>query len=134
MWSKAVWVFKQIENLWKKIPGHGLVEKAVGIGGNIVSAGAKFLGFAEGGVMPYSGYATVNEGAMGETIWLPGGATVQPSPASGLGTPRAHTPSPAPTNSQTPIYIDAVFELPRAAGRSIYKVVTKEAAIKTARK
>ncbi len=134
MWAKAVWVFKQIENLWKKIPGHGLVEKAVGIGGNVVSAGAKFLGFAEGGVMPYSGYATVNEGAMGETIWLPGGATVQPSPASALGQPRAHTPTPAPMNNMTPIYIDAVFELPRAAGRSIYKVITKEATIKEARK
>lgn len=57
------------------------------------------LGHAEGGTMPYSGFTSINERAQGETIWLPGGATVQPAPAGSLAQPRAHIPNPAPQPS-----------------------------------
>jgi phage-related minor tail protein len=131
MWKVAQKVFKEIESLWKKIPGHSLVEKAVGIAGSA----AKLAGFAEGGVMPYSGFATINENSPGETVWLPGGSSVQPSPASSLQNARAHTPNPAPTEEEgRPIYIEAYLELPHSGSRQLFKLITREAAVTKARK
>ena len=53
-------------------------------------------GFATGVEGFGGGPARINDGFMGEKVWLPSGSSVQPSPSSSLRKPRAHTPNPAP--------------------------------------
>jgi hypothetical protein len=89
--------------------------------------------FAAGGVMPWGGLATINEGASGETVYLPGGSTVQPSAASSMFTQRAHTPNPAPAGGDRPILVEAYLQMPGRAGRTLLKLVTTEVALKEAR-
>jgi TP901 family phage tail tape measure protein len=133
LWQKASWVFNQIKNAISEVVNapshalHGLESAASSVLGGLVPH------FAAGGVMPYSGLATINEGASGETVYLPGGSVVQPSAASSLLGPRAHTPNPAPMDSGTPVMIEAYLMMPAGSGRSLFKLVTKEAAIKSAR-
>jgi TP901 family phage tail tape measure protein len=91
-------------------------------------------GYAAGGTMSMGGgYAIINENQAGETVWLPGGSSVQPSPASSMLSPRAHTPNPAPVEGGQQLFIEAYLELPSGAGRGLYKLITKSAALKTAR-
>jgi TP901 family phage tail tape measure protein len=90
-------------------------------------------GFAAGGVMGSSGFAMINETAKGETVWLPGGSSVQPSPATSLAEPRAHTPNPASAAQPSIVQVEAWLTLPGAGGRRLFKLLTQEAAIKEAR-
>jgi len=89
--------------------------------------------FAEGGVMPYSGFAMINERGPGERVFLPGGSTVEPSSANSLLQVRAHTPTPTGMGSPSTLVIEAYLELPKGAGRSLFKLITRESAVKGAR-
>lgn len=133
LWGKVSWVFKQIKKAISDIlnaPGHIMHSLAGGINSLNIPG---MPSFAAGGTMMGGGYALINESQQGETVWLPGGSTVQPSPASSLQTPRAHTPNPAPAGDGTPIMIEAWLEMPPGSGRSLFKLITREAAIKSAR-
>jgi TP901 family phage tail tape measure protein len=130
MWQMASWVFKQIKTLVSHIPGLGLLEKGAHVAGSV----AHFMEhphFAHGGVMPYSGLATINENGPGERVWLPGGSTVQPSPASSLQQPRAHTPNPTTHEELPPIGLEAVLVLPN--GDVLADLTLKHLAIKKSR-
>jgi TP901 family phage tail tape measure protein len=138
VWGKISWVFHQIEKGIADIMNapshvwHGLTSAAGGIFGDIGKT-LGIPGMAAGGTMSQSGFALINEGAAGETVWLPGGSTVQPSPASSLLSPRAHTPNPAPQNEGMQVFLEAYLQMPPGTGRGLFKLITKEVAIKKAR-
>jgi TP901 family phage tail tape measure protein len=133
LWGKVLWVVKQIKGALSSIinsPGH--VWKSITGGINSLNIPG-MPSFAAGGVMGSSGFAMINETAKGETVWLPGGSSVQPSPATSLAEPRAHTPNPAPAAQPSIVMVEAWLTLPGAGGRRLFKLMTQEAAIKEAR-
>jgi TP901 family phage tail tape measure protein len=137
LWGKISWVVKHMKSLFGGGAGgllskinFGSALKSIPTIGPLLSA---IPHFAAGGTMPWGGLATINEGAAGETVYLPGGSTVQPSAASSLFSSRAHTPNPAPSGEGRAVYVEAYLEIPTRAGRTLYKLITKEAAIKEAR-
>ncbi len=138
LWGKAVWVFNQIKKGIAEIinaPGH-VWKSITGAGSSVLGSVGHALGIpglAAGGTMGMSGFAMINENQAGETVWLPGGSSVQPSPASSMLSVRAHTPNPAPMEGAQQVFIEAYLELPAGAGRGLYKLITKSAAIKAAR-
>jgi hypothetical protein len=83
--------------------------------------------------MMSAGFASINENMPGETVWLPGGASVAPSPASSIAVVRPHSPTPSPNEQNQQVFIEAYLEIPGAGGRTLYKLITKQAAIKAAR-
>lgn len=137
LWGKITWVMNHIKSMLSSIPGaasgllHGLVGSIPIIGGGLSSL---LPHFAEGGTMPYSGLAVINERGPGETVWLPGGSTVTPSPAGGLYEPWAHTPNPAPYGEGMELNLTAYLMLPAGAGHTLFQLVCHEAAIAEARK
>jgi Phage-related minor tail protein len=135
LWGKASWVFKQIEKGISGITGMpGSVLKGIeGAGGSLAGTASKLFGGATGGVMPYSGLARINENGPGEVVYLPGGSVIRPATGQGSA---SHAPAISPTQgggSNQPVFIEAYLELPRGAGRGLYKLITQSAAIKTAR-
>lgn len=142
MFGRVTWILRQIKSAIHAIThlggggghggGRGILDTLKGIVTGALG-GLSPIPFASGGVMPFGGMAMINEGAQGETVYLPGGSRVQPGSASSLLQPRAHTPNPAPSDGERPIYIDAWLQLPGGAGRTLFKLVTKEAAISEAR-
>lgn len=143
LWGKAKWVFDHIKSLWSGLTGGknggGFLS---GLGGGISDAlsslptiGPVFGAmkhFSEGGVMPYSGFAQINENGPGETVWLPGGSRVQPSSASSMGAPRAHTPNPTNRDEGGFPGLEATLVLPN--GEVLADLVLKHVAIKKSRK
>jgi hypothetical protein len=133
LWGKVLWVVKQIKGALGSIvnaPGHAWKSITGGINSLNIPG---MPSFAAGGVMGSSGLALINETATGETVWLPGGSSVQPSPATSLAQPRAHTPNPAPASQPSIVMVEAWLTLPGAGGRRLFKLLTQEAAIKEAR-
>jgi phage-related protein len=133
LWGKVSWVFKQIK---KAIGDIANVPSSVlkSITGGVNSLNIPGMpSLAAGGTMSHGGFAMINENQQGEVVYLPGGSSVQPSPASSMLQPRAHTPNPAPVEGTTPVQIEAYLELPRSAGRGLYKLITQSVAVKTAR-
>ena len=134
LWGKVLWVVKQIKGALGSIvnaPGHAWKSITGGINSLNIPG---MPSFAAGGVMGSSGLALINETATGETVWLPGGSSVQPSPATSLAQPRAHTPNPAPASQPSIVMVEAWLTLPGAGGRRLFKLLTQEAAIKEARR
>lgn len=125
-------VIKWIETAWKNMihfitSGH-IVKSALDAIPVIGSVGHSLgiPGFAEGGIMPYSGLAQINENGPGETVWLPGGATVSPSAAAALLYPRAHSPNPTSLGEgggRPTFQLKAVLVLPN--GQVLAELVTK---------
>lgn len=76
------------------------------------------------------GWARINETAAGEAVYLPGGSSVQPSPATSLRHTRAHTPNPTPMDDgmyymqPVQVFLDS---------KKIYERVEKRRADKRAR-
>jgi TP901 family phage tail tape measure protein len=133
LWGKVEWVIKQIKKgLHDIINAPGSVLKSITGGINSLNIPG-MPSFAEGGTMTSAGFASINENMPGETVWLPGGASVAPSPASSIAVVRPHTPTPSPQEPTQQLLIEAYLELPAGAGRSLYKLITKQAAIKAAR-
>jgi len=139
LWKKAMSIFAAIKKGLGEIinaPGHvwhditGGASSVLGSLGHVLGG---IPGMAAGGTMTSSGFALINEGAAGETVWLPGGSTVQPSPASSLLSPRAHTPNPAPQQEGMQVFLEAYLQMPPGTGRGLFKLITKEVAIKKAR-
>jgi hypothetical protein len=131
LFSKAQWVFDHIKKEAQHLPSN-LLKALVGgiplIGGPLAGA---IPAFASGGTMGTSGLARVHQD---ETVWLPGGASVEPSPATSLLAPRAHTPNPTPTpgSEQPSVHnLEAVLVMPD--GRVLASLVTKELTAKKSR-
>jgi hypothetical protein len=140
------WIERAADNIWKaiknmiakvkKIPGVGLLTKIMSFSpGGFALHLAKGLipGAAAGGVAMAGGqFMTINESQSGETVWLPGGSSVQPSPAASLAVPRAHTPNPAPAATASPIFEHTtIVQLDR---KVLYKAVTRARADDKARR
>jgi TP901 family phage tail tape measure protein len=134
MWEKAKWVFEHIKQLMSH-PGKTIVGGIPVIGGPLASLGHDLglPGFAHGGYMPWSGYATINENGPGETVWLPGGSSVTPSPANSMSEVRSHTPTPTPDNRPMVLNLEAYLQMPRGVAGGMFKLITEEIAIKEAR-
>jgi TP901 family phage tail tape measure protein len=133
LWGKVLWVVKQIKGALSSItnaPGNAWKSITGGINSLNIPG---MPSFAAGGIMGSSGFAMINETAKGEIVWLPGGSSVQPSPATSLAEPRAHTPNPAPAAQPSIVMVEAWLTLPGAGGRKLFKLITQEAAIKVAR-
>lgn len=86
--------------------------------------------FQTGGVTPFP-MGLINDGAAGESVWVPGGSSIQPSPAESLRVPRAHVPNPAPAGD-TPIIVDNHLKL-YIDGKDVRFAYTKETARRRAR-
>jgi hypothetical protein len=138
LWAKAKWVFDHIRDEAKHLPSallQGTVGKIPLIGGplahGIEDAFKGMPHFALGGIMPYSGFAQINENGPGETVWLPGGSRVESGSASSMGAVRAHTPNPTNRAEQVLPGLEAVLVLPN--GDVLADLVVKSLTIKKGR-
>jgi len=88
--------------------------------------------FAQGGTMTVSGLAHINDAGPGETVFLPGGSSVQPSNAASMMIPRAHAPNPTPIPAAEPHWhLEADLYLPN--GDKLASLVTKSLSARRAR-
>jgi TP901 family phage tail tape measure protein len=140
------WIERAAHNIWKAIqnmvhkvthlPGMHLFMKIMSFNPAVAAVkavGHLIPGHAEGIQGSPGGLATINERATGETIWLPRGSSVQPSPAASLAVPRAHAPTPTPRYDGPPVIVENhnVWMVDR---KVLFKAVTRATADDKARK
>lgn len=129
----AQWIKDRFNDAWHFVTG--LPHKLTSLPGkflNAVNPLNHIPHHATGIIGAPGGLAMIDDGASGETVYLPRGSSVQPSPATSLREPRAHTPNPTPLGTGREVHEHYfTFEMD---GKELTGVVLKRIEDKRARR